>query len=142
MKYNWPNVVKMFRKLLIDNVQIVGRNDVETRAFMEHFRLEMIHTDTFHPYETDGNLSSALKNMPNYCNYRSCEALREFKQRKEHVLDAVYMMLQEVDDLITDHFYDNWNHPPGYVAPQKVLHPSWDVFTEQIGGKILSAARK
>lgn len=124
-KYNWAKAVGEFRKILIENVKLVGNNDAHTADLAGYFRMMVKETDTFHPWNSDGELSRALDKLPKRCDYRSLRIYNEWKSARLDVEDAIYEMLEECSDQIRDHFADAWNFPPGYVKP-KEIKIKWD----------------
>ena len=145
MKYNWPAVVKEFRAIVLENVKLyaVHGDPKVDPGLMEYFRMEMQQTDTFHPWDNDGQLSRALEKMPTSCNYRSCKSYWARKDGKESIGDALYEVLSEIGDSITYHFEDKWNFAPGFKLPEDVVMPDWDrIITDKIVNRIIKAAKK
>ncbi len=145
MKYNWPAVMKEFNKIVSENVLIF--KDVKDKkpdpSWTANFQIELFQCDRFHPYDSDDGLSRALSKMPVRRNYRSCNAYWEYAERKDNVLDAIYIMLEEVGDRIREHHTDKWNFPPGVKLPVKVVAPDdGTVLNERtLFNRILRAAR-
>ncbi len=147
MKYNWPAVVKEYRKILVENVKFFDV-DEETglgtinKDFTGYFSIQVHQTDTFHPFNSDGELSRALDRMPVRCNYRSIKSYWEFKDGKDNIANAIYEMLSEAEDTINDHFADSWNFPPGYAAPDEIEFPDWDrLVTDRLIARLIRAAK-
>lgn len=141
MKYNWPKIVDAFRGIVLSRVSFKGETPASEKDFMGYMREMVRSTDTFHPFDTDGELSRALNKMPDRCNYRNLKSYWAWKHGREAVADALYDMLYEVDEKIKDHFSDKWNFAPGYVPPKEVVF-NVDEDTTNLVGQILSAARK
>jgi hypothetical protein len=125
MKFNWPAVVDEFRVLLMENVQFTGIDREHTLDLIGYFRMTVRQTDTFHPFNTDRDLDIALRGLPERCDYRSVKRYWAWKNGRMQVEDAVYEMLMECKDTITDHFADPWNFPPGYRKPVDIKFV-WD----------------
>lgn len=144
MKYNWSKVVDELRQIVIKNTVFKGANENRTKELHAYFKLMMLETDTFHPYNSDGNLSRELDRMPDRCNYRSVESYWEWKDSREDVMVALMEVYDEINDLIEEHFADPWNFPPGYTPPVSITFRK-DNETElpdETIARILRAARK
>jgi hypothetical protein len=102
----------------------------------------MRQTDQFHAFDSDVSLSRALRNMPQRCNYRSVKSYRAFKNGKEAVLDALYEMCKETNDLIFEYYMHPWNFAPGATLPSDIDFPNWEREVEKMLPKILRAARE
>lgn len=89
---DWAKKVELMRQTLVDTVKFEGAGSA---GFAEYFRITLLATDTFHPFNTD----SALNSMDE---------------------DGLWNMFAESGELITEHFQNPWNHHPGYTAPAKV----------------------
>jgi hypothetical protein len=124
MQYNWPKVVELLRQFAQNRTKILGNGPEQTLDYMGHLRLQMQHTDTFHPWNSDGELSRAFDKMPKRCNYRSIKPYWAYKDGKERLADACYEVLCEMEELILEWFGDSWNHAPGYRAPKEIDFPS------------------
>ena len=142
MKYNWPAIVDMLNTLMIDNTKILGATPAATIDLMQYYKLTMRATDTFHPFESEHTLSTALANMPNYCNYRNYRALASYKDRKEALLNALFDVLAEMEEITQNWFDDNWNHAPGYVKPLDIEFSSWYKVVDKSFAKLIKAAKK
>jgi hypothetical protein len=140
MKYNWPNVVAAFRKIIIDDVIIVGNNKNHEQDLRSYFKTMVLQTDTFHPFSSDCMLSEALTSIPDRCDYRNVRSYWAWKNGRDQISDALAEMLFEVDDDVVDYFSDAWNFPPGYIKPKEIKFRNDD--TDKFVSRILSAARK
>lgn len=144
MKYNWPAVVTEFRKIMLANVKLYSTLDTKkvSEGYTEYFKIQLFETDTFHPFDTDGELSRALDRMPVRCNYRSCDSYRAWKDGRSYIADALYSMMSEVSDLVEDHFSNVWNFPPGVKLPERIVMPKdWSDIADNSVARILKAAR-
>lgn len=146
MEYNWPAVMKEFNKIVGENVLIFkdAKDKKPDPAWTADFRIQLFRCDSFHPYDSDNELSRALSRMPaGRRNYRSCDAYWEYAERKDDVLDAVYIMLEEAGDRIRAHYQEEWNFPPEIELPPKVVAPDdGTVLNERtLISRILRAAR-
>jgi hypothetical protein len=145
MKNNWPAVVKEFRSIVLANVKLYGEHTPAkpSEGFMGYFKIQLKETDTFHPFDTDGELSRALDRMPERCNYRSCESYHAWKDGRCDIADALYAMLTEASELIEDHFGNAWNFPPVYKPPLRIDMPrDWTDYAESSVSRIIKAAKK
>lgn len=125
MRFNWSAVINEFRKILCENVTIVGVNDTHSKDLNGYFKMTVRETDRFHPWNSDGELSHALDKMPKRCDYRSIKSYWAWKNGRTTVEDALFEMLQECMDNIREHFEDSWNFSPGYRKPVEIKF-SWD----------------
>jgi hypothetical protein len=144
MKYNWPAVVTEFRKIMSSQVKLYSQRDDKniSEDFMEYFNTQLFETDTFHPFDTDGELSRAMDRMPARCDYRSIKSYWAFKDGKENIADALYSMMFEVSDLVEDHFSNVWNFAPGVKLPERIVMPKdWSDIADKSVARILKAAR-
>lgn len=142
MKYNWPAVVAFCRQLMLANTQISGSTSEESAELMWYYKSTMLQTDTFHPYNSDHVMDKALKDMPNYCNYRNCDALRHYKFCRDELLNALYEVLSDMQELTQEWFDDKWNHSPGYVKPTCIKFGNWDKVVDVSFAKLIKAAKK
>jgi hypothetical protein len=145
MKNNWPAVVKEFRSIVLANVKLYGAQNPKqvSKGFTEYFKIQLNQTDTFHPFDTDGELSRALDNMPERCNYRSCDSYHAWKDGRCDIADALYAMLTEASELIEYHFSDKWNFAPGAPLPARIDMPrDWTDYAESSVSRIIKAAKK
>ena len=141
MKYNWPKVVEAFRAEIVKHVVFKDKNGKVDQGWMEEFAYIMRATDTFHPWDSDGELSRALERMPQRCDYRSIKSYWAFKRGKEAILDALYSMCQDVGDIIHDRYDTAWNFAPGIKLPAAIEMPGWEKEVETMLPKILRAAK-
>ncbi len=147
MKYNWPKINEAFRAEVVKHVEFYSEdpNDsdlqVVDKDWKDHFAYYMRSTDTFHPFNSDGDLCRALERMPTRCNYRSIKSYWDFKEGKERILDALFDMCQEVDDLIRDYYSDRWNFEPGLKLPCEIETTIWDNVVPMMMPKIMKAAK-
>lgn len=117
MKYNWSKVVDAFRDIVLANVSFEADTPAQKADFMGYMKEMVKETDTFHPFDSDHELSRALFMVPQRVDYRSVKSYRAWKRSREQVLDALFEMLCEVEDKIRDHFSDEWNFAPGMFRP-------------------------
>ena len=144
MKYNWPAVVTEFRKIMLANVNLYSTLDTKkvSEGYTEYFKIQLFETDTFHPFDTDGELSRALDMIPNRCNYRSLESYHAWKDGRIDIADALYSMMTEVSELVEDHFSNAWNFAPGVKLPERIVMPTgWTDIADSSVSRILKAAR-
>lgn len=144
MKYNWPAVVTEFRKIMLANVKLYSTHNPKkvSEGYTDYFKIQLFQTDTFHPFDTDGELSRALDMIPNRCNYRSCDSYRAWKDGRLDIADALYSMMTEVSELVEDHFSNAWNFAPGVKLPERIVMPTgWTDIADSSVARILKAAR-
>ena len=141
MKYNWPEVVDAFKEEMLKNLVLSGHNDRYLRELREYVEIEMMETDCFHPFDSDGELSIALKKMPNYCNYRNIDSYWNWKDGRMLVEDALTEVYFEMEDKIRGWLGNRWNHPPGYYIPKVSFKVSPYALAAKTIGKIMGAAR-
>ena len=143
MQYNWPKVVDLLRQFAQNRTKILGKGPEDTLDFMGHLRLQMQHTDTFHPWNSDGELSRALDRMPKRCDYRSIKSYWAWKDGKERLADACYEVLCEMEETIEAHYMDSWNFAPGYHKPLAIeFTNSADDDAVKLARQILTLCRK
>jgi len=142
MKYSWGKVYYELKKILVENVSFVGRDASHTADLARSFAFEVRETDRFHPYNSDGELSRALDRMPDRCNYRNIKSYWAFKNGKEYVADGLYAVLEEMEELVRDHYKDSWNFAPGYVKPVEIKFkvPAEDL-ADKVRARIMRVAR-
>ena len=144
MKYNWPAVVKEFRTIMLENVQLYTKASDKTpsKALMDYLHFNTRETDNFHPWNTDGELSKALENMPLRCNYRSCHSYWAYKDGRDDIDQALYDVFDEMQEIIQEYFTNAWNFRPGFVLPEKIVFSEWhEVLTERMLSRIIRAAK-
>jgi hypothetical protein len=142
MNYNWSPALKAFRATVLKNVKFLDANGKPDRNWTEYFEFEMRATDTFHPFDTDSELSEALKRIAPYCNYRSLELYWLYKDGRDMMSEAVYSMLTEVGELIEEYFSNKWNFAPGTNLPAKIVMPrDWSPIADKAVPSILKAAK-
>ena len=98
----WAQVNTMLRNAFAAGVQI------EPKEHYDYFLFELRETDTFHPWDTDGEL----------CSLTADTDLTEVDQ--EAVEDAAWECLGEMEYKLEEWIYDSMNHAPGYKEPTKV----------------------
>ena len=139
MIYNWPKVVQEFRKIAVENIKFEG---ARAEALARRFNHTMFATDQFHPFDSDGELSKELNNIPRWPNYRSIDSYWDWKRGREWVRDALFNVFEEMECLIEEYYADCWNHPPGYVNPEKIVMPNWEDVATKSFARIIRAARQ
>lgn len=148
MTFNWSAVVDAFNKIALDNVVFEAPKDRQ-RDLHDYTKLAFQQAGTFHPWDTDGELSRALGLWPEgKCNYRNVESYWQFKREKEHaeneVFDSLCYVFEEIGERLSSHFANPWNFAPGTHLPTKVTGKvSWaELGTASAVRKILKASRK
>lgn len=99
----WAEVNTMLRNAFNASVQI------EPAGHAAYFRLELFETDTFHPWDTDGELCRLTHNVN----------LAEADQ--EEITDAAWECLGEMEYKVEEWFQDRMNHTPSYTKPTKLV---------------------
>jgi hypothetical protein len=137
IKYSWPRAVSELRKIVIENVKFA------LPAEAANFKLEMLQTDTFHPFDSDAEhlLSRALGNYPASCNYRSCESYWLNKDSKQELAEALRVWFEETNSRMDEYYGDAWNFAPGYTKPTYVCS-DWDTIADKVTARVLRAAKK
>jgi hypothetical protein len=142
VQYSWPKVVDHIRSFTQNRVHFLGATPQETLGFAAYFK-EMLHqTDTFHPWNSDGELSRALDKMPKSCNYRSIKSYWANKEGRWTVEDACAEILTEMEDTIQDWFNNSWNHPPGYAKPLEITFDDDNWSCEKLARQLIALCRK
>jgi hypothetical protein len=148
MAYNWPAVVDAFNKIACDNVLIESSGERQ-RDFYDYTKLMFRQTGTFHPWDTDGELSRALGLLPEgRCNYRNVESYWQFKREREHaegeIFDSLCYLFEEIGERLSSHFANPWNFAPGTPLPTKVKGKvEWaELASEGAVKKIIRASRR
>jgi hypothetical protein len=142
MKYSWSAVVNELRNAVLKNVSFKCETKAQEKDMTEYFRIMMVETDTFHPWNTDGLLSRELSKLPQRCNYRSIFSYWAWKNGRYKVEAILGDVFGEMEDNIFEWFGNPWNHPPGYKAPEVPMKRGCDELAEKYTGKIISAGRK
>lgn len=120
MQYSWPKALDIVKQFAQNRTKILGAYPAETIDYMRYFANHLHNTDTFHPWDSDGELSRALDKMPKRCDYRSIKSYWAWKNGMMKVEDACFEILEEMEGITKDWFDDRWNHPPGYVKPLSI----------------------
>ena len=102
----------------------------------------LLQTNTFHPWNSDGELGRALDRMPERCNYRSIKPYWANKEGRRAVGDACSEILTEMEDKIPDWFDDRWNHTPGYVKPLDITFDDNNWSAEKFARQLIFLCRK
>jgi hypothetical protein len=141
MNTNWPKVVKEFRTIMLSHVKIYNNGKLDDKA-MRDLKFDMDVTDNYHPWNSDGELSRSLDRMPEHCNYRSVDSYWNWKNGKSYIEDALYNVLNEMQDIIQDTLTNEWNFEPGYKMPEQIIFPTdWSTISTKSVGRIIRAAK-
>lgn len=141
MDTNWPAVVKEVRAIMLSHVKIYNNGKLDKHA-MEEFSFDMINTDNYHPWNSDGELSRSLDRMPIRCNYRSVDSYWDWKNGKYNVVDALHDVFNEMQDIIQDTLTNEWNFEPGYKMPEQIIFPTdWSIISTKAVSRIMRAAK-
>jgi len=134
MKYNWPAVVKELRTIVLENVKMKRNDGSIDLVATEHFNLEMRETDTFHPWNSDGELSQALDKI-------SEPACKDDMYCVEDALDNIF---EEMGMAIREHYSNHWNFAPGTHLPEDIRMPDcWDgIVPGEFITRVIEAAKK
>lgn len=131
MKYSWAKANEKFRNLLWANLQVDNK---ECAYFVGRM---LLATDQFHPIDGDYEMQRALNKMPKYCNYRSIKSYWAFKEGKELIGDALFLMFEEIFERITEYMRTPYNFGPGDFIPCKITaRVPWE---DYITPKMISA---
>ncbi len=108
MKYNWPAVIAEFRRIVLENTVFKCASGNNPDVLMCILKSELA-AGTFHPYGTDCELSKSLENIQKRCDYRNPARVQQWQVDRDMVEDAIYSMLVECREKITEYFTDPWN---------------------------------
>lgn len=146
MSYNWAKVVRETKLIMANTVSFIGTNASHTEALFADFKCTLFHTDNFHPFDYDSELSlcSELDNMPaGKCNYRNIESYWDHKQFRKDLEYALNDWFSDIFELIQVHYEDEWNFAPGYVKPKAVVFSKTpDQLAAKTVARILRAAKR
>lgn len=126
MKVDWAAAVAMFKEAFAANIDIHGVVPEHTRDLMDYFKLTNQGTDTFHPFDEDGELHNALV-------YSEADPSKweEWKSGRKKVRDSLALVFVEMELNLRDHFQEPANFPPGYHAPRWIAaRTPWDKYAE------------
>ena len=109
-KYKWATATELLKNITKKYLPkfFIG-NDKESD--IENCEMLLDETDEFHPWDTDGDLQTALDNDKN--NY-------------DQIDDAVVACFEDIYGKIYDWYSDAMNHAPGYRVPKMIkLNDTW-----------------
>jgi hypothetical protein len=143
MQYSWPKALDIVKQFAQNRTKILGAYPAETIDYMRYFASHLHNTDTFHPCDSERELTRVLNDMPKYCNYRSVDAYWKWKHHIYLLGGACWDVITEIDQLTQEWFNDRWNHPPGYVKPLSIeFIGDADFECEKLARQLVNQLRK
>ena len=107
MNFDYSKSLRTMKDLFLQNV-VFGKPEFEN-----HLRMLFRETDQFHPFNSDGEFSKALTEMPKYCNYRNPTALMNYRDLRFMFEDSILSCLDEMVDLVNEYYENAYNFAPG-----------------------------
>ena len=77
--------------------------NIEPAEHKTYMLIELMETDTFHPWDTDGQLCKLTEDLEG--------------ADQDRLEEAAWQCICEMEERVHDWFADAWNHGPGYVKP-------------------------
>lgn len=132
MKFDWAKLVREMRIRMSEMVTFEGQDRAHTLDLIGYFRMTIMETDTFHPFDNDRDLDRAFSRLPERCNYRSVDAYWHYKNARQEVISWMYDYFVAMETLIRDHFSNPMNFPPGYMPPKSVKFGDLEAHAEVV----------